>query len=504
VADRDLTGILLVGGASRRFGAPKALARLGEATLAERAWRTLGEVCAERLAVGKTADALDLPFQLVDDGSDVRAPLAGLAAGLRAARHELCVVLPVDCPLVDARLLRELVAACEGDAAVPQTGPLPGVYRRSALPVMERRLAAGELALRGVVAELDATVVDLDHRLLANVNTPADLEAAERRLAALEAATAIGRAHGLDVTAPRILQDWNDTVVHLAPAPVVARVGTSRLDRDREGALAREVAVAAHAVAHGAPVVPPTALAPPGPHRAGDLAVSLWELVEELPGEPTPDEHAVALRALHEALADYRGRLPDLEERLADAQAVADDLPTLPGPDRALLSASLRRLRAEALAGTPLSRVLHGGPHGANLLRTRAGLRWIDFDTACRGPLEWDLAHLPAEALAHFPEADLDRLDTMRRLVSAVVAVWCWRQRGRAPEVDEAAEFHLERVREAAGSTLAGEGQPPHAGDGPAAEREGDERHSEADEEQSSLHDDHATAQARAGHRPRG
>jgi molybdopterin-guanine dinucleotide biosynthesis protein A len=452
VAHRDLTGILLVGGASRRFGSAKALARLGGETLAVRAWRVLGEVCDERIAVGKVADGLELPFALLDDDADVRAPLAGLVAGLRAARHEPCVVLPVDCPLVDARLLRGLVAACRGEVAVPQTGPLPGVYRRSALPVLERRLADGELALRGAADELGAVVVELDAWLLANVNTPADLDAAVRRLAALETATAIGRAQGLEVSEARILQDWNDTVIHLAPAPVVARVGTSRLDRDRGEALARELAVAAHAVARGAPVVSPTTLAPPGPHRARDLVVSLWGYVEELPGEPTADEAGTALRALHEALADYSGPLPLLDERLATAQALADDaaaLPALGAADRALLAAALRRFRAAALVRAP-RRVLHGGPHAANLLRTPDGLRWIDFDTACRGPLEWDLAHLREESLAHFPEADRELLTRMRQLLSAVVAVWCWHQAERAPEVAEAAEFHLERVREAA------------------------------------------------------
>jgi molybdopterin-guanine dinucleotide biosynthesis protein A len=170
-----VTGLLLVGGASTRFGAPKALARLGGETLAARAWAALAW-CDERLALGKARDGLALPFVLDDDGSDVRAPIAGLVAGLRRARHELCVVLPVDCPRATPALLRELAAACR-DAAVPQTGPLPGAYRRSALPVLERRLAAGDLSLRGALLELDHAVVQLDPALLVDVDTPAELDA---------------------------------------------------------------------------------------------------------------------------------------------------------------------------------------------------------------------------------------------------------------------------------------------------------------------------------------
>ena len=72
----------------------------------------LGDACDERLAVGKAADGLSLPFPLVDDAADVRAPLAGIVAGLRAASHEVCVVLPVDCAAVTAGALRELGEAC--------------------------------------------------------------------------------------------------------------------------------------------------------------------------------------------------------------------------------------------------------------------------------------------------------------------------------------------------------------------------------------------------------
>ncbi len=142
--------MLLVGGASTRFGSPKALAELDGETLAERGWRVLGELCEERLAVGKQSDGLELPFPVLDDGSEVRASLAGLVAALRAATNELCVVLPVDCPLVTAELLGDARRRVHGrcDAAVPQTGPLPGAYRRSALPTLEQALATGQLSIR--------------------------------------------------------------------------------------------------------------------------------------------------------------------------------------------------------------------------------------------------------------------------------------------------------------------------------------------------------------------
>jgi molybdopterin-guanine dinucleotide biosynthesis protein A len=173
VADRALTGVLLVGGASTRFGSPKALARIGEETLAERAWRILGEACEERIAVGKHEYAL--PFDVLDDGTDVRAPIAGLVAGLRAAAHDVAVVIPVDTPNLTPAALHQLADACR-DAAVPPSGPLPGAYRRSALPALEAALAEGRLTLRDVLRDLDVAVVSLDERLLVNVNRPDDVQ----------------------------------------------------------------------------------------------------------------------------------------------------------------------------------------------------------------------------------------------------------------------------------------------------------------------------------------
>jgi molybdopterin-guanine dinucleotide biosynthesis protein A len=166
--------VLLVGGASKRFGSPKALARFDGETLAARAWRILGEACDERLAVGKRDDGLALPFQLVDDGTDTRAALAGIVAGLRAARGALAVVLPIDMPLVTPSQLRRLADACT-EASAPTAAPLPAAFASTALPVLERRMAAGQLALHEALDELAAERVDVDAALLVNVNTPDEL-----------------------------------------------------------------------------------------------------------------------------------------------------------------------------------------------------------------------------------------------------------------------------------------------------------------------------------------
>ena len=168
--------MLLVGGASTRFGSPKALAQFDGETLAERAWRLLGEACDERIAVGKRADGLELPFDVLDDGTDVRAPIAGVVAGLRAATH--------DARRRDSR--RHAAADGRGAArarsGVPRrrdAAERPAARARIAAPPCRRSSArsqtnASHCALRS--PELDVAIVDLDAALLVNVNTPDDVQ----------------------------------------------------------------------------------------------------------------------------------------------------------------------------------------------------------------------------------------------------------------------------------------------------------------------------------------
>jgi molybdopterin-guanine dinucleotide biosynthesis protein A len=159
-----VTGVLLVGGASVRFGSSKEHAEYDGETLRARAWRLLGDACEERIAVGR--DGLD------DPGT---GPVAAIAGGLRAASHDVAIVIPVDMPLLTVAALHALADACR-DAAVAQRGPLPCAVARDMLSAFE----TGERRLRTVLAGLDTATVELDERVLANVNTPAELDTLAR------------------------------------------------------------------------------------------------------------------------------------------------------------------------------------------------------------------------------------------------------------------------------------------------------------------------------------
>ena len=219
----------------------------------------------------------------------------------------------------------------------------------------------------------------------------------DRVTRAVAAAVAVARVHGLRGTDPVLLNDGANAVVHLRPAPVVARVATTtpllRPDVDRP--FSREVALATALTAAGAAVVPPSDLLPAGPHAHDGLTLSFWRHLEFLPEGPTAVEAGSALGALHAVLAGvpplWDGSaldtplddLTEFAERGTELGADPEDV------ERATaLTAELRPL----LSGEVMT--LHGDPHPGNLLRAADGLRWADLEDTCRGPRGWDLACL--------------------------------------------------------------------------------------------------------------
>jgi hypothetical protein len=275
----------------------------------------------------------------------------------------------------------------------------------------------------------------------------------------LEAALSLARAHGLPAGSPVVLRDLSNLLVHLWPAPVVARVATSTAAA-RGGALdwlVREVEVAEFLAGRGAPVVAPASELPPGPHLQDGYAISFWAYVDHSPDRPLGGTAvAETLGALHAALESYPGELPDLADVIAEAERLAawlegSDLVATGEPAR--LRGLLGRAR-EAIdaAGLP-ARALHGDAHAGNLLRTPDGALWTDFEDTCRGPVEWDLACLARgggvgiEALlAYGRRPDDPLLAPFVEARAAQVAVWAAFMADHHPQLRQRARERLDEL----------------------------------------------------------
>ncbi|MDQ2744777.1 MAG: phosphotransferase [Chloroflexota bacterium] len=126
----------------------------------------------------------------------------------------------------------------------------------------------------------------------------------------------------------------------------------------------------------------------------------------------------------------------------------SSSLQALPEDDQMFLRRRYQDLRSDIRPFRPDIRPLHGEPHGANLLLSSHGPRWIDFESACLGPQEWDLTVLPDEvADRYFKDVDWDLLRVLRQMRSLCVAVWCWLDPDRAPILREAGTYHPSMLR---------------------------------------------------------
>lgn len=276
--------------------------------------------------------------------------------------------------------------------------------------------------------------------------------ARERRSRAIEAASAVGRSLGIDCSRATILKDSNNTIVHLAPASVIAKIATTTIRPHAPTLLERELSIGLHLASRQAPIAPPSSLVAPGPHRHGPTMLTLWDLRDHDPDRIVePAQLAAALRRLHEAFADYPEELPAFTGQLEQAGEVLSDpsrTPRLPAADRDFLRTVQRRMLDSIQAFDFPVQPLHGDPHvDGNVLLTSAGPVFVDFEAVCVGPKEWDLSSLGREVTALYPPVDSGLLENLSLARSLCVATWCWMQPERAPEVAEAAGYHLSRLR---------------------------------------------------------
>ena len=176
--------LVLAGGDSRRMGRPKAWLEVGETTLLRYVVERLAAAFSEVMVSFAEPEQLEepVPYRIVFDRKRSTGPLAGLEAGLLAARNDVIFAVACDMPYVTQEVAQMAVAAARGcDAAIPRFDgrpePVCGAYRRSALPFITSALNSGRLKTADIASDLDVTWLEgLDPAGFRSLNTPQDLE----------------------------------------------------------------------------------------------------------------------------------------------------------------------------------------------------------------------------------------------------------------------------------------------------------------------------------------
>ena len=244
------------------------------------------------------------------------------------------------------------------------------------------------------------------------------------RARAVAAATSVASRLGLSARDAIVLNDSNKLTVRLLPCDVVARVAPA----SHEGA-AFEIDIAQRLAAVGCPVAAPEPRVGPRSYDHGGFIVSLWTYyAPATTSEISPVEYAAALQRLHLGMRLVDLPAPHFTDRVDSAlQLLADRerTPSLADDDRELLVRVLTRLTQD-VGRSGNEQLLHGEPHPGNLLSSPGGPVFIDFETCCRGPIEFDLAHAPEEVSGHYPGIDPERLRQCRILMLAMIITWRW------------------------------------------------------------------------------
>jgi Ser/Thr protein kinase RdoA (MazF antagonist) len=263
---------------------------------------------------------------------------------------------------------------------------------------------------------------------------------------AVTAARSIASSLGLRVDDAIVLHNSNKLTLRLRPCDVVARVAPVA-----QQALEFEIAIARRLAESESPVAALDPRVKPRVHLRDGFAVTLWTYYEPV-GTPVPAaDYADALRRLHAGMRAVDIGAPLATDRVASAQRIVasrDLSPALAEADRTLLADTLSRLGGVVGARTDVQ-LLHGEPHPGNVVATERGLVFVDLETCCRGPVEFDLAHAPDAVAEHYPGVDRDLLRDCRVLMLAMITAWRWDPDDQLPSGRQLAAEWLGQIKAA-------------------------------------------------------
>jgi Phosphotransferase enzyme family len=265
---------------------------------------------------------------------------------------------------------------------------------------------------------------------------------------AVAAAMSIASSLDLTVDDAIVLHDSNRLTLRVLPCDVVARVAPAA-----HQVAQFEVELAQRLAESGCPVAALEPRVEPRVYERDGFVVTLWTYYEPAtPREVSPAGYATALERLHAGMRKLDVPAPHFTDRVDQAQqlvASRDHTPALADPDRKLLGDTLRDLRRGIGERRGAEQLLHGEPHPGNVLTTKNGLLFIDLETCCRGPVEFDLAHAPEEVSGHYRGVNHHLLRECQILVLAMIATWRWERGDQLPNGRQLGREWLSQIRAA-------------------------------------------------------
>lgn len=263
---------------------------------------------------------------------------------------------------------------------------------------------------------------------------------------AITAAKMVAASVALRADDATVLHNSNKLALRLTPCDVFARVAPMGHEVAQF-----EVDLAQRLAEVGCPVCPLEPRVGPRVETRDGFAVTLWtHYVPVTPGTP-PVAYGKALEQLHAGMRRVDVSSPRFTDRLAEALDIVSDSdrsPELAPVDREFLGGRLASLRRAIDDRGAAEQLLHGEPHPGNVLNTEVGVLFIDLETCCRGPVEFDLAHVPEAVCRHYPDVDQALLEDCRQLVIAMVAAWRWELGDQFPNGKQFGEELLRVLRE--------------------------------------------------------
>lgn len=262
-------------------------------------------------------------------------------------------------------------------------------------------------------------------------------------------AAAVSIAAALDIPTHDaiVLHNSNKLALRLLPCDVFARVAPAG------GEVANfEIELATRLTDVESPVASLERRVEPRVYERDGYVVTFWTYYKQptRPSEVRPADYADALGRLHTGMRRVDITSPHFTERVAEAEqlvASPQRTPELADADRRLLHQTLVSLRRAISDRGASEQLLHGEPHPGNVLSTNGGLLFVDLETCCRGPVEFDLAHVPEKVSDHYGPVDEDLLRACRQLVLAMVAAWRWDESDQFPNGIRAGRELLSALR---------------------------------------------------------